>query len=146
MKKLSRKLTIVMPATLFIISEQNIHQFITFNFESCCYPKIPQYQRLAHIHKPIGNSLRVFLQLITLDNKCYNMLIMTSVVTKPDFAMRYISRYLGHDAIRIAILVYRVSQSLDLQFVYDGNAIYRARYTLPNHHNRCRMCWSLAVA
>ena len=48
-KKLSRKLTIVMPATLFIISEQNIHQFITFNFESCCYPKIPQYQRLAHI-------------------------------------------------------------------------------------------------
>ena len=39
-----------MPATLFIISEQNIHQFITFNFESCCYPKIPQYQRLAHVH------------------------------------------------------------------------------------------------
>ena len=36
-----------MPATLFIISEQNIHQFVTFNFESCCYPKIPQYQRLA---------------------------------------------------------------------------------------------------
>ena len=46
-KKLSKKLTILM-ATLFIISEQNIHQFITFNFESCCYPKIPQYQRLAH--------------------------------------------------------------------------------------------------
>ena len=32
--------------------------------------------------------------------------------------MRYISRYLGHDAICIAILVYRVSQCLDLQFVY----------------------------
>ena len=42
-----------------------------------------------------------------------------SVVTIPDFAMRYVSRYLGHDAI----LVYRVSQSLDLQFVYDGSAI-----------------------
>ena len=70
----------------------------------------------------------------------------TSVVTIPDFAMRYVSRYLGHDAIRIAILVYRVSQSLDLQLVYDGSAIYRPRYTLPNHHNRCRMCWSLAVA
>ena len=72
----------------------------------------------------------------------------TSVVTIPDFAMRfgYVSRYLGHDAIRIAILVYRVSQSLDLQFVYDGSAIYRPKYTLPNHHNRCRMCWSLAVA
>ena len=53
---------------------------------------------------------------------------------------------LGHDEIRIAILVYRVSQCLDLQFVYDGNAIYRPRYTLPNHHNMCRMCWSLAVA
>ena len=48
-KKLSRKLTIVMPATLFIISEQYIHQFIAFNFESCCYPKIPEYQRLVHI-------------------------------------------------------------------------------------------------
>ena len=69
-----------------------------------------------------------------------------SVVTIPDFAMRYVSQYLGHDAIRIAILVYRVSQPLDLQFVYDGSAIYRSRYTLPNHHNRCRMCWSLAVA
>ena len=69
-----------------------------------------------------------------------------SVVTIPDFAMRYVSRYLGHDAIRIAVLVYRVSQSLDLQFVYDGSAIYMPRYTLPNHHNRCRMCWSLAVA
>ena len=69
-----------------------------------------------------------------------------SVVTIPDFAMRYVSRYLCHDAIRIAILVSRVSQSLDLQFVYDGSAIYRPRYTLPNHHNRCRMCRSLAVA
>ena len=38
-----------MPATLFIISQQNIHKCITFNFESCCYPKTPQYQRLAHI-------------------------------------------------------------------------------------------------
>ena len=74
------------------------------------------------------------------------MSVCTSVVTIPDFAMRYVSRYLGHDAIRIAILDYRVSQCLDLQFVYDGNAIYRPRYTLPNHHNRCRMCWSLAVA
>ena len=53
----------------------------------------------------------------------------------PDFTMRYVSRYLGHDAIRYAILVYRVSQCLDLQFVYDGNAIYRPRYTLINHHN-----------
>ena len=51
-------------------------------------------------------------------------LVMISVVTIPDFAMRYVSRYLGHDAIRIAILVYRVSQSLELQFVYDGSAIY----------------------
>ncbi len=33
-----------------------------------------------------------------------------SVVTIPDFAMRYISRYLSHDAICIAILVYRVIQ------------------------------------
>ena len=73
-------------------------------------------------------------------------MVNTSVVTILDFAMRYVSRYLGHDAIRIAILVYRVSQSLDLQFVYDGSAIYRPRYTLHNHHNRCRMCWSLAVA
>ena len=81
----------------------------------------------------------------------YPKKVNTSVVTIPDFAMRYVSRYLGHDAIRIAILVYRVSQSLDLQFVYDDSAIYRPRYTLPrsalpNHHNRCRMCWSLAVA
>ena len=52
-KRLSRKLTIVMPATLFIISEQNIHQFITFNFVSCCYPKRPQYQRLAHLGFPV---------------------------------------------------------------------------------------------
>ena len=47
-----------------------------------------------------------------------------SVVTIPNFAMRYVSRYLGHDAIRIAILVYRVRQGLDVQFVYNGNAIY----------------------
>ena len=45
-----------------------------------------------------------------------------SVVTIPDFAMRY----LGHYAIRIAILVYRVNQLLDLQFLsmMPGNAIY----------------------
>ena len=49
-------------------------------------------------------------------------LIEISVVTIPNFAMRYVSRYLGHDAIRIAILVYRVSQCSDLQFAYDGNA------------------------
>ena len=29
----------------------------------------------------------------------------TSVVAIPNVAMRYVSRYLGHDAIRIAILV-----------------------------------------
>ena len=53
----------------------------------------------------------------------------SSVVTIPNFAMRYVSRYLGHDVIRIAILVYRVRQCLDLQFVYDGNAIYMSRCT-----------------
>ena len=44
--------------------------------------------------------------------------INDSVVTIPNFAMRYVSRYLGHDAIyiRIAILDYRVRQCLDLQF------------------------------
>ena len=68
------------------------------------------------------------------------------VVTIPNFAMRYISRYLGHDAIRIAILVYRVSQCLDLQVVYDGSAIHNMpRFTLFSHHNRSRMCWSLTV-
>ena len=46
----------------------------------------------------------------------------SSVVTIPNFATRYVSRYLGHDAIHIAILVYRVSQCLDLQFAYYGNA------------------------
>ena len=66
-------------------------------------------------------------------------ILFCSVVTIPDFAMRYISRYLGDGAIRIAILVYRVSQCLLLQFVYDGNAIYRPRYTLINHHNRFRI-------
>ena len=58
--------------------------------------------------------------------------------TIPDFAMRYVSRYVGHDAIPIVILVYRVRQCLDLKLIYDGNAIYRPRYTLHNHHNRCR--------
>ena len=56
---------------------------------------------------------------------CSTLGMCISVVTMPDFAMRYVSQYLGHDAIRIAILVYCVSQCLDLQFVYDGNAIYR---------------------
>ena len=96
------------------------------------------------------SAVRDFCLLISViqleANRQADVLVDTSVVTILDFAMRYVSRYLGHDAIRIAILVYRVSQSLDLQFVYDGSAIYRPRYTLPNHHNRCRMCWSLAVA
>ena len=96
------------------------------------------------------SAVRDFCLLISViqleANRQADVLVDTSVVTIPDFAMRYVSRYLGHDAIRIAILVYRVSQSLDLQFVYDSSAIYRPRYTLPNHHNRCRMCWSLAVA
>ena len=70
----------------------------------------------------------------------------SSVVTIPNFAMRCVSRYLGHDAIRIAIHVYRVSQCLHLQFVYDGNVIYMPRYTLLSNHNRCRICWSLTVA
>ena len=64
-KKLSRKLTIVMPAVLFIISEQNIHQFITFNFESCCYPKIPQYQRLAH--------MSIYFSCLCIDLKSKNL-------------------------------------------------------------------------
>ena len=80
--------------------------------------------------------------------------VADSVVTIPDFAMRYVSRYLGDDAIRIAILVYRdtclsrylsiailvyrVSQCLDLQFSMMAMQ-YRPRYTLINHHNRCRM-------
>ena len=41
-----------------------------------------------------------------------------SVVTIPDVAMRYVSRYLGNDAIRIAILVYRISQCLDLHTIF----------------------------
>ena len=48
---------------------------------------------------------------IALCNRC----IVISVVTIPNVAMRYVPRYLGHDAIRIAILVYRVSECLDLQ-------------------------------
>ena len=55
---------------------------------------------------------------------CVRACVCVSVVTIPNFAMRYVSRCLGHDAIRITILVYRVSQCLDLQFAYDGNAIY----------------------
>ena len=73
-------------------------------------------------------------------------MVTISVVTIPNFAMRYVSRYLGHDAIRIAILAYRVQQCLDLQFVYDGNAIYMPRCTFLSHNNRCRMCWSLTGA
>ena len=42
------------------------------------------------------------------------MFMKTSVVTIPNFAMRYVSRFLGHDAIRIAILVYRVRQCLEI--------------------------------
>ena len=53
-------------------------------------------------------------------------MVVISVVTIPNFAMRYVSRYLGHDAIRIAILVYRINQCLYLQFFYDGNAISSA--------------------
>ena len=41
-----------------------------------------------------------------------------SVVTIPDVAMQYVSRYLGNDAIRIAILVYRISQCLDLHTIF----------------------------
>ena len=88
--------------------------------------------------------LSVFVNTLALC--CQYIYVDISVVTIPNFAMRYVSRYLGHDAIRIAILVYRVSQCLDLQFVYDGNAIYMPRCTLLSHHNRCRMCWSLTVA
>ena len=92
--------------------------------------------------------VKIYIYTITEGRKEGTCLfdINNSFVTIPDFAMQYVSRYFGHDAIRIAILVYCVSQCLDLQFVYDGNAIYRPRYTLSNHHNRCRMCWSLAVA
>ena len=44
--------------------------------------------------------------------------------TIPETTMRYVSRYLSHDAIRIAILVYRVNRCLDLQFVDNGNATH----------------------
>ena len=46
-----------MPASLLIISEQNINQFITFNFYSCCYPKYPNtrdwliYMYIGTAHK-----------------------------------------------------------------------------------------------
>ena len=42
--------------------------------------------------------------------------VCISVVTIPDFAMRY----LGHDAIRIAILVSQVNQCLYLQKFYEA--------------------------
>ena len=61
----------------------------------------------------------------------------TSVVTIPIFVMRYVSRYLGHDAIRIAILAYRVSQCLYLQFVSDGNAIYSTLYSVTTIGAEC---------
>ena len=38
---------------------------------------------------------------------------LKKIVRIPDFAIRYVSRYLGHDAICIAILVYRINQCLD---------------------------------
>ena len=53
--------------------------------------------------------------LISKYEVCAYIVVLYSVVTIPNVAMRYVSRYLGHDAIRIAILVYRVSQCLDLQ-------------------------------
>ena len=56
-------------------------------------------------------SLRLTLTITIPTTEPYHILI--SVVTIPNVAMRYVSRYLGHDAIRIAILVYRVSQCLD---------------------------------
>ena len=56
-----------------------------------------------------------------IESRDHRESVIASVVTIPDLVMRYISRYLGHDAIRIAILVYRVNQCLYLQFVYHGN-------------------------
>ena len=52
-------------------------------------------------------------------------MVAISVVTIPDFAMRYISRYLVDDAIRIAILVYRVNQCTYIckKTLRPGNAI-----------------------
>ena len=64
---------------------------------------------------------------------CAFTFVDSSVFMIPDSAMRNISRYLGHDAIRIAMLVYRINQCLDLQFVYDGNGI--CRYT--STYNYC---------
>ena len=71
-KKLSKIVTILMSATLFIISEQNIHQFITFNFESCCYPKIPQYLRLAQIQYGCNFSLVLILSNVPVYIGPYN--------------------------------------------------------------------------
>ena len=53
--------------------------------------------------------------LVNLHSSYNQKYMYDSVVTIPDFAMRYVSRYLDHDAIRIAILV----------------------YDLPCHSNRC---------
>ena len=60
----------------------------------------------------------------------WHVCIYISVVIIHNFVMRYVSQHLGHDAIRITILVYRISQCLDLQFFYDGNAIYIVLGTL----------------
>ena len=66
------------------------------------------------------------------------LLCLPSVVTIPNFAMRY----LGHDAIRIAILVYRVSHCLDLQFAYDDNAIYSSRNCISCGLDVCGLCFA----
>ena len=101
-----------------------------------------------HVHSDTNSTSPGSIQpccnycMKTINSHILTLSIASSVITIPNFA----TRYLGHDAIRIAILAYRVSQCLDLQIVYDCNAIYRPRYTLLSHHNRCRMCWSLTVA
>ena len=79
-----------------------------------------------------------------IESRDHRESVIASVVTIPDFVMRYISRYLGHDAIRIAILVYRVNQCLYLQFVYHGNwmsmtmlinNLWRSEWFQLNKHN-----------
>ena len=56
--------------------------------------------QLTRLKCGAGESWRVLNVLHRVSN---------SVVAIPNVAMRYVSRYLGHDAIRIAILVYRVT-------------------------------------
>ena len=60
---------------------------------------------LDHLRRPFpkGVNITAFGSEIT-----FFSIPIPSVVMIPDFAMRYISRYLGHDATRIAILVYRL--------------------------------------